>query len=189
MSLSCEQSAVVEAKKLAISQQLNQENKSQKVLQVTSLKQEQESDALDKNTVSATEQLEIIDLTINKIRYLYQGVIKTRSFVFDDNPASPSLWLSNVAGNLQFFDRSLSSNKAEQAGSDQVLASMDGAVIDVLVKEGEQVVCGDVIAIIEAMKMEHLLKASVDGRVEKVLTATGNQVKARQLLVQLQQSS
>jgi len=59
----------------------------------------------------------------------------------------------------------------------------------VLVKEGEQVVCGDVIAIIEAMKMEHLLKASVDGRVEKVLTTTGNQVKARQLLVQLQQSS
>ena len=190
ITLSCEQSTAVEAKKLVISQALKEEskeNKSQQVLQVTSLNQKQESGALaNDNTV---EQLEIIELTVNKIRYLYQGVIKTRSFVFDDNPTSPSLWLSNVAGNLQFFDRSLSSNKAEQAGSEQVIASMDGVVVDVLVKEGEQVVCGDVIAIIEAMKMEHLLKASVDGRVEKVLTATGNQVKARQLLVQLQQSS
>jgi len=193
ITLSCEQSTDVEAKKLVISQPLNKEsteNKAQKILQVSSLNQGQNADALGKTTSTpVTEQLEIIELTVKKIRYLYQGVIKTRSFAFDNNPASPSLWLSNVAGNLQFIDRSLSSNKAEQAGSEQVLASMDGVVVDVLVKEGEQVVCGDVIAIIEAMKMEHLLKASVDGRVEKVLTTTGNQVKARQLLVQLQQSS
>ena len=37
--------------------------------------------------------------------------------------------------------------------------------------------------------MEHQLKASVDGCVDKVLTSTGNQVKARQLLVQLKQSN
>ncbi|MCL1125718.1 biotin/lipoyl-binding protein [Shewanella surugensis] len=64
---------------------------------------------------------------------------------------------------------------------------MDGVVVDVLVKEGDPVACGDVIAIIDAMKMEHMLKSSIDGHVEKVLTTTGNQVKAQQLLVQLKQ--
>jgi len=192
ITLSCDQSAEVEAKKFVISQPLNKESNSQKTLHVASLNQTQENDALVKTTAPATKQLEVIELielTMNKIRYSYQGVIKSRNFAFDENPASPSLWLSNIAGNLQFVDRSLTSNKVEQAGSDQVIASMDGVVVDVLVKEGEQVVRGDVIAIIEAMKMEHLLKASVDGCVEKILTTTGNQVKARQLLVQLQQSS
>jgi len=91
---------------------------------------------------------------------------------------APSLWLNNLNGNLQLFDRSLTSNKTQQKGSNQILASMDGVVVDVLVNAGDKVASGEGIAIIEAMKMEHLLKASVDGRVEKVLTTTGNQVKA-----------
>jgi len=185
ITLRCEQS-ITEPKKLLISQPINTESKPQKIFQLTSLVQLQDSDTVNGET---NEQLEIINLADNKIRYLYQGVIKSRSFAFDDNPELPSLWLSNIAGNLQFLDCSLTSNKTEKIGSEQVTASMDGIVVDVLVKEGEQVVSGDVIAIIEAMKMEHLLKASVDGKVEKILTTTGNQVKARQLLVQLKQSS
>ncbi|WP_446539681.1 acetyl-CoA carboxylase biotin carboxyl carrier protein subunit [Shewanella surugensis] len=204
MSLSCEQVNSGEVKKLVISQpilnctdpQTITQKIPQKIFQVTSLAQGQDSHTLNiandnndngNNKIDPSEQLAIITLSNNKIRYLYQGVIKTRHFVFDQNPASASLWLSNIAGNLQFFDRSLTSTKVTEAGSEQVTASMDGVVVDVLVKEGDPVACGDVIAIIDAMKMEHMLKSSIDGHVEKVLTTTGNQVKAQQLLVQLKQ--
>ena len=189
LTLSCEQSVDVEPQKLIIQQVKSKEHKLQNILQVTSLIQTTDKNQLDNENNHITEQLKVIEFTTNSIRYEYQGVIKTRNFVFDHEPKSPSLWLSNIAGNLQFFDQSLSSNKTEQTGTEQVVASMDGVVVDILVKEGEQVLCGDVIAIIEAMKMEHLLKASVNGSVKKILTTIGNQVKARQLLVQLQESS
>ncbi len=131
------------------------------------------------------QQIELIDITSTQINYFYDGVRKTRTFVFDNSPATPSLWLSSTEGNLNFSDKSLSAKSSESAGSDQVLASMDGVVIDVLVKEGAQVKSGDVVAIIEAMKMEHLLKASLDGTIEKISVSAGDQVQARQLIAQL----
>jgi len=187
VTLRCEQATSGEAQKLALHQLVDNNDRTKKVLQVSwRNKTQQESNSDD---INHCEQLEIIELNKNDIRYLYQGVMKSRTFAFDDSPATPSLWLNSLAGNLQFINHSLLSKKTEKEGSNKILASMDGVIVDVLVKEGEQVVCGDVIAIIEAMKMEHLLKASIDGLVDKVLTATGNQVKARQLLVQLQQST
>ena len=187
VTLSCKQALADTAKKLTIHQYVNNDNRAEKSLQVSLVNEALIDESVDND--HWTEQVEILEITRNNILYLYQDVIKTRSFAFDENPATPSLWLSNIAGNLQFIDHSLISNKTEKTGSDQVLASMDGVVAEILVNEGDHVVSGDVIAIIEAMKMEHLLKASIDGCIEKILTATGNQVKARQLLVQLEQSN
>lgn len=71
------------------------------------------------------------------------------------------------------------------AGSGQVQASMDGAIIKVFAEKGQQVAKGDTLVILEAMKMEHPLKADVDGTVESVLVKAGDQVKLRQLLVEV----
>ncbi|MGP4844704.1 acetyl/propionyl/methylcrotonyl-CoA carboxylase subunit alpha [Marinobacter sp. 1Y8] len=71
------------------------------------------------------------------------------------------------------------------AASDQILASMDGAIIDVRAAEGAQVSKGDTLVILEAMKMEHPLIADRDGIVARVHVSAGTQVKRRQLLVEL----
>jgi geranyl-CoA carboxylase alpha subunit len=131
------------------------------------------------------QQIELVAITDSKISYIYAGVRKTRTFVADDNPANPTIWLSSDEGNLVFTDRSLSAKSNENSGSDQVLASMDGVVVEVLVAAGAQVKSGDVVAVIEAMKMEHLLKASLDGTIEKIAVSAGDQVQARQLIAQL----
>jgi geranyl-CoA carboxylase alpha subunit len=60
---------------------------------------------------------------------------------------------------------------------------MDGAIIGVEVKVGQRVEKGDVVAVLEAMKMEHSLKADVDGLIESVTVVAGAQVKGKQLLV------
>ncbi len=131
------------------------------------------------------QQIELLDISATQISYFYAGVRKTRTFVFDNNPANPALWLSSTDGNLVFSEQSLTAKNSESAGSDQVVASMDGVVVDVLVKKGAQVKSGDVVAVIEAMKMEHLLKASLDGTIEKISVCAGEQVQARQLIAQL----
>ena len=72
---------------------------------------------------------------------------------------------------------------AAASGSGKIKATMDGAIIDVLVQAGQAVKQGNTLVILEAMKMEHPVKADRDGTVGEVLTTKGDQVKRNQLLV------
>jgi geranyl-CoA carboxylase alpha subunit len=74
---------------------------------------------------------------------------------------------------------------ANGAGSGRIQASMDGAIIEVLAEAGQSVQQGDTLVILEAMKMEHPVKADRDGVVSNVLTRKGDQVKRSQLLVEI----
>lgn len=66
-----------------------------------------------------------------------------------------------------------------------IKAPMPGKVIDVVVKEGDQVVKGDAILILEAMKMENVLKAENDCSIKKVHVASSENVEKNQILVEL----
>ncbi|MBN8942349.1 MAG: acetyl/propionyl/methylcrotonyl-CoA carboxylase subunit alpha [Rhizobiales bacterium] len=61
-------------------------------------------------------------------------------------------------------------------GGGAVKAPMHGKVIAVLVEPGQQVLKGDRVAVIEAMKMEHTLVAPSDGTVTAVMVSAGEQV-------------
>jgi biotin carboxyl carrier protein len=63
---------------------------------------------------------------------------------------------------------------------------MNGAIIAVHVKAGDRIVRGQRLVILEAMKMQHEIRAPRDGVVLRVLVETGRQVATRQLLVELQ---
>ncbi len=64
-------------------------------------------------------------------------------------------------------------------------APMPGTVIRLSVKEGDSVEEGQVLAILEAMKMEHTLKAPRAGIVSKIHATVGGTVDAGALVVQL----
>ncbi len=66
-----------------------------------------------------------------------------------------------------------------------VNAAMPGAVVRVECKKGDAVSEGDVLLVLEAMKMEVEIKAPADGKVEAVKVKKGDQVTAGQLLVDL----
>ena len=57
-----------------------------------------------------------------------------------------------------------------------LIAPMPGKVIDVKVKKGNKVKPGDTLIIIEAMKMEHSIKATEEGKVSKVMVRLDDQV-------------
>nr|WP_298167513.1 acetyl/propionyl/methylcrotonyl-CoA carboxylase subunit alpha [uncultured Pseudomonas sp.] len=98
-----------------------------------------------------------------------------------------TLWLYGHNGNLQFSDIThLPVGSAASAGSGNVKAPMDGAIVEVLVEEGAKVSKGQLLLVLEAMKMEHPLKANIDGVVRRVGISRGDQVKNRQLLVEIE---
>ena len=57
-----------------------------------------------------------------------------------------------------------------------LIAPMPGKVIDVKVKKGSKVKAGDTLVIIEAMKMEHAIKATETGKIDKVMIKLNDQV-------------
>jgi len=71
----------------------------------------------------------------------------------------------------------------ETGDGSKVTAPMHGKVIDVFVSKGDVIATGDRLAIIEAMKMQHEILASVDGTVEDVLVVSDAQVAADDLMI------
>ena len=75
---------------------------------------------------------------------------------------------------------------AAPAGSgDPVNSPMPGTIVDVPVKAGQAVKAGDVLVILEAMKMENEIKAPKDGTVTSVNVNKGESVNTGTLLVTL----
>jgi acetyl-CoA/propionyl-CoA carboxylase biotin carboxyl carrier protein len=62
---------------------------------------------------------------------------------------------------------------------------MPGVVIAVNVTIGDQVVVGDSLVVIEAMKMEHIVRATSAGRIEKCNVTVGTSVQMGQLLLKV----
>jgi len=70
----------------------------------------------------------------------------------------------------------------------QIGAPMPGVISTVNVSSGQQVATGDVLLSIEAMKMETAIYADTNGVVKELLVKAGDQIDAKDLLVQLAES-
>ena len=66
-----------------------------------------------------------------------------------------------------------------------LVAPMPGKVVDLKVKTGSKVKKGDTLVILEAMKMEHQVKAPEDGKITKVLIKKDDQLENGTLLMVL----
>ena len=68
-------------------------------------------------------------------------------------------------------------------GGNSINAPMPGKIVSVKVSKGQQVLAGDVVLILEAMKMEQDIKTNFSGTVNEVLVNTGDTVKKEQALI------
>jgi 3-methylcrotonyl-CoA carboxylase alpha subunit len=76
---------------------------------------------------------------------------------------------------------------ASAAGDENVLvAPMPGLLIKVNVREGDVVRANQTVAVLEAMKMEHAIQSSRDGRVRKVHYQAGERVTGGAVLVEIE---
>lgn len=75
--------------------------------------------------------------------------------------------------------------KAAAAGSTVIKAPMQGTIVKVNVKGGDAVKKGDVLVVLEAMKMENDIKAPADGTVASVAVSQGDTVATDDVLVSM----
>jgi geranyl-CoA carboxylase alpha subunit len=97
-----------------------------------------------------------------------------------------NLWLHSEAGTLQLTDRThdtIAGPNIVCVGT--LTAPMDGSIVDVLVSEGATVSQGQLLLVLEAMKMEHPLKAKIDGVIRQIQVVRGEHVKGRQVLLEV----
>lgn len=72
------------------------------------------------------------------------------------------------------------------AGGEKVEAPMPGTILDVKVKEGQQVKAGEVLVILEAMKMENEILAPADGTVAGLAVSNGASVESGAVICSIQ---
>ncbi|WP_412467140.1 acetyl-CoA carboxylase biotin carboxyl carrier protein subunit [Pedobacter sp. KLB.chiD] len=136
-------------------------------------------------------QLDLSKIGHNSTHVLYQNISFNTELV-DINRAEKTCKIK-VNGNIyqisieDQFDVLLKQLGLDNLTANKVLeikAPMPGLVLKVLVEENAEVKKGDNLLILEAMKMENILKSSSDGVVKKILIKQGDKVEKNQILVQ-----
>ena len=112
------------------------------------------------------DRFEVMPENADQAEIKKEAVRKTESKTFNPNPAPTSVSSPNLAlsGNTQ-------------------TAPLPGTVIEVFVKPGDKVEAGQVILVIEAMKMKNSIRSVYSGTVSDVFVSTGQSVAHKQALI------
>ena len=128
------------------------------------------------------DRLAVVEWTHQSLCFIDKGVRQTCQYQLSDN----RLYLQASGRTLELVDVTHQApGERDSAGSGKLKATMDGAIVDVLARAGETVNKGDTLVVLEAMKMEHPVKADRDGQLIAVHITRGDQVRRHQLLMEL----
>jgi biotin carboxyl carrier protein len=90
----------------------------------------------------------------------------------------------SVADKFDELLHSMGMDKIGTAKINDLKAPMPGLVLNIIAEEGSTIKKGDPVLVLEAMKMENILKAAADVTVKKILVKKGVAVEKGQVLVQ-----
>jgi len=118
------------------------------------------------------------------------AVDEAHRWVVDDTPAAAAasngvVWTS-VRGDVWELETTPREREVEQTAGAEVAAPMPGLVIAAQAVADRQVRRGDLLFVVEAMKMELRVEAPADGKVIRVLASVGQQVERGQRLAEFE---
>jgi propionyl-CoA carboxylase alpha chain len=115
-------------------------------------------DALWTGTINSEPVAVQVRPVPNGFALAYRGV-EAKAFVYTAREAG--------------YARLMTPKKIADTGK-QVLCPMPGLVVSIAVMEGQEVKAGETVAVVEAMKMENVLRAEIDGTVKKINAKPGD---------------
>ncbi|RKD99974.1 biotin/lipoyl-containing protein [Marinifilum flexuosum] len=74
----------------------------------------------------------------------------------------------------------------ERPNPKNLLSFIPGTIVEIFVKEGQEVKAGESLMILEAMKMKNLIEMPFDGVIKKIHVEEGVKVPNRMLMVEIE---
>ncbi|MEM7374815.1 MAG: biotin/lipoyl-containing protein [Bacteroidota bacterium] len=142
--------------------------------------------------VDPSDELDIVEVEQGRFHLLHRG-LSYQIDLLESNKSEKSFLLS-VNGNpyqvhvSDAYDQLIAKMGFENQASQKakhIMAPMPGLVLEVKVESGQEVREGEALLILEAMKMENVLKAPADGIIKLVSAAQGASVDKGQLLIEM----
>lgn len=109
----------------------------------------------------------------------------SKSFLFRINGNNIRLKVDNEINDLL---QKLGFTSLSRQSINELRAPMPGLVVDVAVKETQEVKKGDTLVVLEAMKMENVLKAASGGVVKKIHVKKGSKVEKNEVIIVIEQA-
>lgn len=138
------------------------------------------------------EQLNIVENADGSFHLIYENrsfnieVLESdylgKRYVLNINEKEIALSLKDEL-DLAIEKMGFSTRSASSGGT--ILSPMPGLVIKIARAVGDKVVKGDMLLILEAMKMENIIKAPADGVVESIFVVEGDTVAKKQKLIEI----
>jgi biotin carboxyl carrier protein len=107
---------------------------------------------------------------------------KNKTFIFKVNGTQ---YTSKISDKYDRLIDQLGMNAAVGQKVGDIKAPMPGMVLEVAVTVGQAVEKGDKVLILEAMKMENVIKAAGEGVVKAILVSKGTAVEKGQILIEM----
>ncbi|WP_158798596.1 biotin/lipoyl-containing protein [Pedobacter sp. L105] len=134
--------------------------------------------------------VDIRDLGNGHLHFIYQHKSYNAEVVAENKEEKSAtvkinghLYEVSIEDQFDSLLKALGMNGAAGKAVAEVKAPMPGLVLSVNVTEGQEIKKGDSLLVLEAMKMENMLKSATDGTVKKIVVAKGDKVEKNQVLI------
>lgn len=97
-----------------------------------------------------------------------------------------SEYFMNVKDKMDELLETMGLNKLSASTVIDLKAPMPGLILDIKISEGQEVKKGDHLVILEAMKMENIIKSPGDGVIKAIKVKKGDSVEKNQIMVYFQ---
>lgn len=136
-------------------------------------------------------RVEIIELKADSVtvsidnRVRFFEIVREKGVIKEVTTAARVFPVEVKTPQQEQLERVLASYVGAQAKSvkKEIRSPMPGKILELLVRPGERVELGQVVAILEAMKMENEIASVIDGEVKEIRVAKGENVALDQVLI------
>ncbi len=131
----------------------------------------------------SAHEVEVLRQDADAIRLRLDGAQREVLFA----RTAPNTWQLGTGRAVHTFERKIPGQEnTDTSGQDGIVRSpMHGVLIEVCVEAGQDVSAGTRLAVVEAMKMQHDVRAAVAGKVARIAAEVGTQVADGALLVEI----
>lgn len=151
----------------------------------------------DQEIIVTQKDLDNLDVSFDKRRGIYQILNDDKAYRIlstgsTNQGKNQSLQINDINIDVKIMDAldqqvdSMGLSVIDDSRSNNINAPMPGLILDIMCQEGDEIEEGTSLLILEAMKMENVIKAAGSGVITKIHHSKGDAVEKGQLIIEIE---